>query len=181
MRHGQGWASRQMYIVVLPLLLLLATTAATAGEAGRPNGFSDALFNVFLEGKPTSEYVVLTVRVDSSMNGLCEVDAQAAFLKEDPHNVGYGITLRSFSTQDTTVTRATLTGDTLAFDLHLDGRDADKKIRMRAIWDQDAKTFRLKASGLWSDQTHTTFVRAQWRQIEQIDLKYPRLVPSRTF
>ena len=181
MKHPRGFPSRLLCCGFLLLAILWAATTTMAEIAQRPNGFSNVLFNVVLEGKQTPDYVVLSVRISPTEEGTNNVDAQVTFLKEDPITPGYRIALRSFSTRDTTITRADLTGDTLAFDLHLDGRDADKKIRVRGIWDPEAKAFRIKVSGLWSDQTHTTFLRAQWKQIESIELKYPRLLPSSSF
>jgi len=162
------------------LIVLLAAAAPGArGEPGGEHGFSEACFTVLLDGKRTLDYVVLTVRVEVPESGTCAVEAQAAFLAEDLGKARSRITLRSFSTRDTTITGASVTGDTLRFDLLLDGRDADRKIRLRSIRNSDTGIPGVKASGLWSDQTHTSFVRAQWKQIESIELRYPLLVSSR--
>jgi hypothetical protein len=161
------------------IVLLAAVAPGARGAQDGEHGFSEACFSVLLDGKRTPDYVVLTVRVEVPESGTCAVEAQAAFLTEDPGKARSRIALRSFSTRDTSITGASVTGDTLRFDLLLDGRDADRKIRLRSIRNRDTGMPGIKASGLWSDQTHTSFVRAQWKQIESIELRYPRLVSSR--
>ena len=172
------WHLRFLVCCVSVFLLLppFPTASAQGSGQGRGHGFSDALFSVLIDGRPTSQYVLLTVRVETPGPGSCTVDAQAAFLSEDPGAEQTRITLRTFSTRDTSITRAKMSGDTLTFDLLLDGRDADRTMRIRSILDQETGAHRIKASGLWSDQTHTSFMRAQWTPKESILLRYPLLV-----
>jgi len=163
--------------ILLSLHPCLAAGAQGAG-GGRGYGFSDALFRVLIDGKPAAQYVLLSVRVGAPDAGSCTVDAQVAFLSEDPGAEQSRMRLRAFSTRDTSITRAKVSGDTLSFDLLLDGRDADRTMRIRSILDQETGSHRIKASGLWSDQTHTSFVRAQWIPQQSVLLTYPLLVPA---
>ena len=178
MKHTQQLPLRLLYPVLLPTIVFSYSMLGAETEDRRAYGFSEAFFEVLLDGRRTSEHVILTVRVVANDTAACSVEAQAVFLAEDPSREGAEISLRSFSTRDTSITGARLAGDTLQFDLLLDGRDADRKVRVRSIRPLQGGGYGIKATGLWSDQTHTSFVRAQWRQVEHIELRHPRLLPK---
>jgi len=178
MMRTQRLLSRLPYRLVLLTIVLRGTMLGAGAEHAREYGFSEAFFEVLMDGRRTSDHVILTVRVIAADTATCSVEAHAVFLTEDPVREGAEISLRFFSTRDTSITGARLAGDTLQFDILLDGRDADRKVRVRSIRPLEGGGYRIKASGLWSDQTHTSFVRAQWRQIERIDLTHPRLLPK---
>jgi len=173
---------RQCAVTVRLVLLLVVLGCITPALGDQPawrQGLADMCFEVLVDGRRTAEYVILTVHVSAAAPE--QVDAHAAFLREDAARQATRISVRSYSSRDTSITGVEVAGDTLRFEILLDGRDADRKIRVRSIRDHDSGSVVTKASGLWSDQTHTTFVRAQWKPVDSLELRFPRLLPSGGF
>jgi hypothetical protein len=139
---------------------------------------SGYLFEMYKDNKPANTYLVMTLSGRQLGETGTDVQCMVANLKANALERAYRCELRHYSTGAGTITNASIGVESVAFDLHVGGSDADKKLRITCRLDGTSGRYTVKASGTWSDQTHTEFTRVKWKQLESIDMEYPKLLPA---
>ena len=168
--------------LLLPLILgslCLMPERAPAREGETFNHFlSGYLFEVYMEGKLAPLYLIMTVSGRHTEGTGTEVQCTLAWLTSHAVDGAYRCELRHYSTAAGSITNLDIKEEALAFDLHVGGSDADKKLRISCTLEKTTGSYAVSASGLWSDQTHTEFTRVRWKQLESIELEHDTLLPA---
>jgi hypothetical protein len=139
---------------------------------------SGYLFEIYKESKPANAYLVMTLSGRQMGEAGVEIECVLGNLRGNALDRAYRCELRHYSTGTGTITNPSVQEKSIAFDLHVGGSDADKKMRVRCTLDEPTGRYLVKASGTWSDQTHTEFTRVKWKQLQSIDLEYNKLLPA---
>jgi len=169
----------------LAILLLLGYTMLFPARALCQEGrnlnhyFSGYLFEVYEDSKPANRYLVMTVSARQKSGTAADIECTLVHLIGNALDRAYTCELRHYSTSGKAITRAAIGMDSLTFDLHVGGSDADRKLRFTCTRDESTGTYAVKASGLWSDQTHTEYTRVEWKQVHSIELEHQTLLPAR--
>jgi hypothetical protein len=168
--------------LVLGLLLgglLLSPYRLQGQDAHNYSHFlSGYLFEIYKESKPANAYLVMTLSGREMGGTGVEIECILGNLRGNALDRAYRCELRHYSTGAGTITNPSVQEKTIAFDLHVGGSDADKKLRVICTLDEPSGRYLVKASGTWSDQTHTEFTRVKWKQLQSIDLEYHKLLPA---
>ncbi|MCK5572826.1 MAG: hypothetical protein KAJ12_08690 [Bacteroidetes bacterium] len=169
----------------LAILLLLGYTMLFPASALCQDGqnlnhyFSGYLFEVYEDSKPANRYLVMTVSARQKSGTAADIECTLVHLIGNALDRAYTCELRHYSTSGEAITRPAIGVDSLTFDLHVGGSDADKKLQFTCARDENTGTYAVKASGLWSDQTHTEYTRVEWKQVDSIELEHQTLLPAR--
>ena len=167
--------------LVLPLLLgsiYLFPDQGRAQEGENFNHFlSGYLFEMYTDSKPANRYLVMTLTGWQTGGADTRVECILANLTANALDKAYRCELRLYSTDAGSITNPAIQGKSIAFDLHVGGSDADKKLRVTCTLDEATGKYAVNASGTWSDQTHTEFTRVKWKQLESVELEHNKLLP----
>jgi hypothetical protein len=168
--------------LLLPLLLgslYLFPDQTQAQEGETFNHFlSGYLLEMYEDSRPANRYLVMTLSGRQKGGAGNEVECILANLTANALDKAYRCELRRYSTGAGTITNPVIQETGIAFDLHVGGSDADKKLRVTCTLEEATGKYAVNASGTWSDQTHTEFTRVKWKQLESVELKHDKLLPA---
>jgi len=168
--------------LALPLLLGSVSLPSDRIQGQEEENFSHYLsgylFETYENSRPTGSYLVMTLSGRQGAGSGPDLGCTLAHLTGNALEKAYRCELRHYSTGAGSITNALIQEKSLAFDLHVGGSDADRKLRVTCTLDQATGRYAVNASGSWSDQTHTEFTRVKWRQLESIALEHNTLLPA---